>query len=391
MTSRWGKYLLSGIMIAVLAGCQSRPTDRGQQYKDGHLEQPLELVNEPNATGKPVNAKDYSDQVKVINQSSPGLYGRNSSTFNAVENWMLSGADTSKLNLFGLNAYQMEGVDNFGNVQFTGYYTPVLQARYTPQGEFRYPLYRMPAKGKKGRLPNRASIYAGALDSRNLVIAYTNSLVDNFMMEVQGSGYVDFGDGRPLTFFGYAGKNGHAYRSIGKVLIDRGEVAKADMSMQAIRHWAETHSEAEVRELLEQNPSFVFFKPEMYAPVKGASAVPLIAKASVASDRSLIPAGTTLLAEVPLLDNLGKFTGQYQMRLMVALDVGGAIKGQHFDIYQGIGHEAGQAAGFYNHYGRVWVLKNAQSNGPLFTAYQGSAKTAPAGNGSSLLVSNQGQ
>ncbi|EEQ02563.1 Membrane-bound lytic murein transglycosylase A [Yersinia rohdei ATCC 43380] len=375
-------------MIAVLAGCQSRPTDHGQQYKDGRLEQSLQLVNEPNATGKPVNAKDYSDQVKVINQSSPGLYSRNSNTFNAVENWMLAGADPSKLSLFGLNAYQMEGVDNFGNVQFTGYYTPVLQARYTPQGEFRHPLYRMPAKGK-GRLPNRAAIYSGALDNRNLAIAYTNSLVDNFMMEVQGSGYIDFGDGQPLTFFGYAGKNGHAYRSIGKVLIDRGEVAKADMSMQAIRHWAETHSEAEVRELLEQNPSFVFFKPAMYAPVKGASAVPLIAKASVASDRSLIPPGTTLLAEVPLLDNQGKFTGQYQMRLMVALDVGGAIKGQHFDIYQGIGHEAGQAAGFYNHYGRVWVLKNAQSSGPLFTAYQGDKTATPANTGSSLLVSNK--
>ncbi|PSH24010.1 murein transglycosylase A [Yersinia pseudotuberculosis] len=388
MTNRWGKYLLSGIMIAVLAGCQSRPTDRGQQYKDGRLEQSLELVNEPNAAGKPVNAKDYSDQVKVINQSSPGLYNRNSDTFNAVQNWMLAGADTSKLSLFGLNAYQMEGVDNFGNVQFTGYYTPVLQARYTPQGEFRHPLYRMPAKGKR-RLPDRAAIYAGALDNRNLIIAYTNSLVDNFMMEVQGSGYVDYGDGRPLTFFGYAGKNGHAYRSIGKVLIDRGEVARADMSMQAIRQWAENHSEAEVRELLEQNPSFVFFKPVMYAPVKGASAVPLIAKASVASDKSLIPPGTTLLAEVPLLDDQGKFTGKYQMRLMVALDVGGAIKGQHFDIYQGIGHEAGQAAGFYNHYGRVWVLKNAQSSGPLFTAYKGGTQSEPASNDSSLLVNNQ--
>ncbi|SUP85307.1 murein transglycosylase A [Yersinia wautersii] len=388
MTSRWGKYLLSGIMIAVLAGCQSRPTDRGQQYKDGRLEQSLELVNEPNAAGKPVNAKGYSDQVKVINQSSPGLYNRNSDTFNAVQNWMLAGADTSKLSLFGLNAYQMEGVDNFGNVQFTGYYTPVLQARYTPQGEFRHPLYRMPAKGKR-RLPDRAAIYAGALDNRNLIIAYTNSLVDNFMMEVQGSGYVDYGDGRPLTFFGYAGKNGHAYRSIGKVLIDRGEVARADMSMQAIRQWAENHSEAEVRELLEQNPSFVFFKPVMYAPVKGASAVPLIAKASVASDKSLIPPGTTLLAEVPLLDDQGKFTGKYQMRLMVALDVGGAIKGQHFDIYQGIGHEAGQAAGFYNHYGRVWVLKNAQSSGPLFTAYKGGTQSEPASNDSSLLVNNQ--
>jgi membrane-bound lytic murein transglycosylase A len=99
------------------------------------------------------------------------------------------------------------------------------------------------------------------------------------------------------------------------------------MSMQAIRHWGETHSEAEVRELLEQNPSFVFFKPQSFAPVKGASAVPLIGRASVASDRSIIPAGTTLLAEVPLLDNNGKFTGQYELRLMVALDVGGAIKG----------------------------------------------------------------
>lgn len=114
--------------------------------------------------------------------------------------------------------------------------------------------------------------------------------------------------------------------------------------MQAIREWGEKHSEAEVRELLEQNPSFVFFKPQNFAPVKGASAVPLIGRASVASDRSIIPAGTTLLAEVPLLDNNGKFNGQYELRLMVALDVGGAIKGQHFDIYQGIGPDAGHRA-----------------------------------------------
>ncbi|MDX5627978.1 MULTISPECIES: murein transglycosylase A [unclassified Brenneria] len=387
MRGCWGKYLLTGVVIAILAGCQSRPTDRGQQYKDGHLNQPLELVNEPNATGKPVNARDFADQVTEIRNASPNLYTSNNSTFQAIQNWMLSGADTRELGKFGLSAWQMEGVDNFGNVQFTGYYTPVLQARYTRQGEFRYPLYAMPARGKKNRrLPDRASIYAGALND-DLVLAWTNSLVDNFMMEVQGSAYIDFGDGRPLTFYGYAGKNGHAYRSIGKVLIDRGEVAREDMSMQAIRQWAEQHSEYEVRELLEQNPSFVFFKPMMTSPVKGASAVPLVAKASVASDRSLIPAGTALLAEVPLLDNDGKFTGKYEMRLMVALDVGGAIKGQHFDIYQGIGHEAGHAAGFYNHYGRVWVLKNNQSNGTLFSASQAGPLTSSNSSGS-LLVGN---
>ena len=215
MKGRWGKYVLTAVVIAILAGCQSRPTDRGQQYKDGHLNQPLELVNEPNAKGKPVNARDFMTQVSEIRSASPNLYSRNNTTFQAIENWMMSGADTRELSKFGLNAWQMEGVDNFGNVQFTGYYTPVLQARHTRQGEFRHPLYAMPSKGRKNsRLPDRAGIYAGALDER-LVLAWTNSLVDNFMMEVQGSAYIDFGDGRPLTFFGYAGKNGHAYRSIG--------------------------------------------------------------------------------------------------------------------------------------------------------------------------------
>jgi membrane-bound lytic murein transglycosylase A len=73
------------------------------------------------------------------------------------------------------------------------------------------------------------------------------------------------------------------------VLIDRGEVKKEDMSMQAIREWGEKHSEAEVRELLEQNPSFVFFKPQTFAGERGQR-VPLIGRASVASDRSIIPA-----------------------------------------------------------------------------------------------------
>ncbi|SLM64160.1 murein transglycosylase A [Dickeya aquatica] len=368
MKGWWGKYVLTGVVIAILAGCQTRPGDRGQQYKDGRLDQPFEWVNTPNASGSPANGGDFMQQVSRIQSASPGLYSRNSAVFQSIANWLQSGGIRVSCRSFGLNAWQMEGVDNFGNVQFTGYYTPVVQARHTPQGEFRFPLYAMPSAGKNRRLPDRASIYAGALSSQ-LAIAWTNSLMDNFMMEVQGSGYVDFGDGSPLTFFGYAGKNGHAYRSIGKVLIDRGEVAKEAMSMQAIRQWAERHSEAAVRELLEQNPSFVFFKPMASMPVKGASAVPLVARASVASDRSLIPPGTTLLAEVPLLDNQGKFTGKYEMRLMVALDVGGAIKGQHFDIYQGIGTEAGHAAGYYNHYGRVWVLKGQSASAmPLLSS-----------------------
>lgn len=360
MKGRWTRYLFTGAMIALLAACSSKPTDRGQQYQDGKFTQPLSLVNQPDATGVPINGGDFIEQVNQVRSASPRLYSSQSDVFAAVQQWLRAGGDTRALSQFGLNAWQMEGVDNYGNVQFTGYYTPVIQARYTRQGEFQYPLYRMPPK--RGRLPSRAQIYAGAL-SDSYVLAWSNSLMDNFIMDVQGSGYIDFGDGRPLTFYGYAGKNGHGYYSIGKVLIDRGEVKREDMSMQAIRHWGETHSEAEVRELLEQNPSFVFFKPQAYSAVKGASAVPLIGRASVASDRSIVPAGSTILAEVPLLSNKGKFTGQYELRLMVALDVGGAINGQHFDIYQGIGPDAGHRAGWYNHYGRVWVLKSATGSG----------------------------
>ncbi|QZQ51027.1 murein transglycosylase A [Erwinia persicina] len=373
MKAGWAKYLVTGTLLALLAGCSSKPTDRGQQYKDGKLDQPLALVNQPNAKGRPVNGKDFADQVSQIRFASSAMYSRQAGTYSAIESWLMAGGDTRQLRQFGLDAYQMEGTDNYGNVQFTGYYTPVIQARYTRQGEFQYPLYRMPPRAKGRKLPSRADIYSGALDDR-YVAAYSNSLMDNFIMDVQGSGYVDYGDGRPLMFFGYGGKNGHAYRSIGKVLIDRGEVKREDMSMQAIRQWGEEHSPAEVRELLEQNPSFVFFKPENFAPVRGASAVPLVAKASVASDRSLIPPGTALLAEIPLLDNNGKFTGKYEMRMMVSLDVGGAIKGQHFDIYQGIGPDAGHMAGWFNHYGRVWVLKNAPGAGtPLFSSAQNNA------------------
>ncbi|VTP77116.1 Membrane-bound lytic murein transglycosylase A precursor [Leclercia adecarboxylata] len=74
------------------------------------------------------------------------------------------GADTRTMRQYGIDAWQMEGTDNYGNVQFTGYYTPVVQARHTAQGEFKYPIYRMPPK--RGRLPSRAEIYSGALSDQ---------------------------------------------------------------------------------------------------------------------------------------------------------------------------------------------------------------------------------
>lgn len=355
MREMWFRVIFVSLSIFLLISCQQHAVvSYGQQYKDGQLTSKLVPVTKPNVNGKPINSSDFINQILTINKISPHLYSGYYSTYNAIMSWLNSNASPDQLHQFGLSIYQMQGQDHQGNVKFTGYYTPIIEARSQPDNTFRYPIYRMPSY--KGQLPPRQEIYNGALADQQLEIAYSSSLIDNFMMEVQGSAYLNLDNEQPLNFFAYAGKNGHSYHSIGRVLIDRQQITKDAMSMQAIYQWVAQHNETEVMELFSQNPSFVFFVNKGVAQVKGASGVPLIAKTAVAADRKLIAPGTPLLAEVPILNEQGLFTGKYELRLMIALDVGGAIKGNHFDIYHGIGKHAGNEAGFFNHYGRVWVL-----------------------------------
>ncbi|SCB99863.1 membrane-bound lytic murein transglycosylase A [Gilliamella bombicola] len=342
------------IMLSLLSGCQSNKNE-GKEYRDGKLPLPLN-ISHPQLSA-PINISDYIIQVSKIKEISPSLYQKNEHIYKAIDAWINRSLSTSEFKKVGLNSYEMAGQDGYGNVHLTGYYTPVIKARHTPTAEFKYPIYKMPPKTIKGRLPSREQIYNGALSGKGLEIAYSNSLMDNFIMEVQGSAYIDFEDGSPLVFFCYGGKNGHGYSSIGRLLVEQGEIEKEKMSIQAIKDWAKNKSEKKLKELLIQNRSFIFFKPQHNAEVKGAAAVPLVANASIASDKSLIPIGSVVLVDVPLLDNDGQYRGRRETRLMVALDVGGAIKGHHFDLYLGIGDKAGKLAGYYNHYGRAWVIK----------------------------------
>lgn len=341
------------LVLFLLTGCQSHPTNKGQQYSEGRFAQSLRL-NEPRLS-IPVNISDYVNQVAKLKLASPALYRKNEQVYKAIDDWINQSLNSTEFDKVGLNSYEMAGQDGYGNVLLTGYYTPVIKARHKPTAEFKYPIYKMP-KGK-GKFPTRERIYNGALAGKGLELAYSNSLIDNFIMEVQGSAYIDFEDGSPLVFFCYGGKNGYGYTSIGRLLVEQGEIEKEKMSMQSIRQWAELQSEARVKALLIQNRSFVFFKPQYNAEVKGSAGVPLIANASVASDRSLIPTGSVVLVDVPLIDDDGQYRGRREVRLMIALDVGGAIKGQHFDLYLGIGDKAGEQAGYYNHYGRAWVIQ----------------------------------
>lgn len=297
------------------------------------------------------NPGDVLQQINYVKSDSASLSKRYNNTYQKVIDWLISGGDTDDLEKFGLKANIMRGMDGYNNVLFTGYYSPVLHARKKPVGSFKHPIYALP----KDKRYTRKQIYEGALKGKGLELVYSNSQLDNFLLGVQGSGYVDLGNGQ-LNYLAYAGQNGFKYKAIGRLLVEKGEIPKEKMSIQAIKAWAKKHP-TELQSLLEENPSYVFFKNDPSGKVKGSAGIPLVPLASVASDRAVIPSGSTLLVEVPQIDKEGHFTGKYSYRLMIALDVGGAINGQHLDLYQGIGDKAGHTAGLMKHYGRVWVLK----------------------------------
>ncbi|MEZ8131745.1 murein transglycosylase A [Enterovibrio norvegicus] len=337
----------------LLAAC-ARPTDRGQQYIDGSFDDVLNPVTSV-ASDK---TKDYSlfpAQLEKVETLSPSLSQPNQPLYDSVKAWLAESGEPTALTDYGILLEQMGGGDGNGNVMFTGYFSPVIEMRHQRDALFRYPVYAKPTCGE--RCPTREEIYNGALDGLGLELGYSASLIDNFIMEVQGSGFIDFGDDDPLEYFAYGGKNGHPYVSIGKVLIERDEVSREKMSLKAIKDWvAAQQEEATVVELLNQNPSYVFFAPRAAAPVTGTAGIPLLSGASVAADRAYLPMGSVLLAEIPQLDEQGNWNGQHILKLLMALDTGGAVKKNHLDLYHGMGEEAGIKAGHHKHFGRVWKL-----------------------------------
>jgi len=269
---------------------------------------------------------------------------------NEINNWLQNPAQQPQL-----IAHQLAGQDSRGNVQITGYYVPILPVRHLPDDIYRYPLYRKPTqRNEGGGFPSREEIdFESALAGQGLEIAYTSDLVDNFFLHVQGSGVVEYEDGEQ-KLLSWGGVNGHAYRSIGKELIERGEIDRADISAQSIRQWLADNSDR-MREILSTNPSYLFFSEGPRDPV-GAANVPLTPLYSAAVDPSVIPLGSILLAQVPKLDSYGNLVG-HEFRLLLAQDKGGAIKGPgHIDWYQGIGEEAHFHAGQLKHFGKVWLL-----------------------------------
>jgi membrane-bound lytic murein transglycosylase A len=261
---------------------------------------------------------------------------------------------------------------------FTGYYEPLLRGARQSGGGFTVPLHGRPSglvtvdlgrfaddlEGRKiiGRvvdgmvapLPDRGEIAAGALDGDAPVIAWVDDPVDAFFLHVQGSGRVALADGGMLRV-GY-GANGHAYTSIGKVLIERGEIARADVSLQSIRAWLASNPD-QAADLLAANRSYVFFRELKGDGPLGAQEVALTPGRSLAIDRRFLSLGVPVWLDITAPGTSPGDADRPVRRLVIAQDTGGAIRGPvRGDVFWGFGPEAEFVAGHMKHRGGYYLL-----------------------------------
>ncbi|MDA3903817.1 MAG: MltA domain-containing protein [Desulfuromusa sp.] len=272
--------------------------------------------------------------------------------------------------------YQVRNEDGSPDGLITGYYGPELLGSRTATEEYKYPLYSQPDNmliialddlypelsnyRLRGRIVgNRVVPYFGREEIDNgdnplagQEIFWVKDPVQLFFLHIQGSGRIRLPDGE-LVMVNYANQNGHPYRSIGKLLLERNEMTRDQMSMQNIQRWVEENPEAG-KQLLAENPSYIFFRElsaEFTSP-PGALGVPLTALRSIAVDPRTIPLGAPVFLSTT-------FPGtEYPLQqLVVAQDTGGAIKGQvRADFFWGMGNDAGEIAGRMKQDGRLWVL-----------------------------------
>lgn len=235
--------------------------------------------------------------------------------------------------------------------KFTGYYTPIIQASAKPSAQFRYPIYRSPMAGSL-RLLSREAITQGALKNKRLEIAWTNDPVGLFYMQIQGSGILQYSDGR-RTALHFDGSNEKPYRSIARYMQQRGYL-NGNLGREKIQQWLHANP-THLKQVLNSNPRYVFFRPEAKG-VLTASGLPIIPGHSIAVDTNYIPFGSVVLAEVPIINSRGQRQGA-EWKLLLPQDRGAAIKGPgRMDIYTGKGEDARQIANQLTGHGRAYML-----------------------------------
>ncbi len=286
------------------------------------------------------------------------------------------GQDDAALRRLLEEQFRAFAVSNAGAAEglFTGYYEAELTGTRDPSAPGATPLYRLPPdlvtvdlgrfradlRGERligqvrdGRLVpylTREEIDAGALEGQGAELLWAADPVDVFFLHVQGSGRVVYPDGS-VTRVGFAGSNGHPFYAIGRALIAEGLVSREQASMQSIRDWLRANPD-KAREVMQRNARYIFFREIKGEGPIGAQGVPLTAGRSLAVDSKVLPLGVPLY-----LDTTWPATDRPLRRLMVAQDVGSAIKGVvRGDFFWGSGDAALAEAGRMKQSGRYYLL-----------------------------------
>ena len=237
---------------------------------------------------------------------------------------------------------------------YTGYFEPVLKGSRTRSPKYDVALLRAP--GSADPLPTRADIEQGALAGQGLEFVYLNDPVAAYILHVQGSGIIELDDGESIRV-GYAERNGHAYTSIGKILIEDGQIRSDEMTLDRLSCWLRANPEAG-QEIMWRNDSYIFFDELGAADltdVQGVDGIVLTAGRSMAVDTEFHAIGLPLFVNISGPSPDDGSTGI--RRLMVAQDVGSAIRGpERGDIFYGTGDEAGRRAGRLRHSGSMIAL-----------------------------------
>ena len=291
-----------------------------------------------------------------------------------------------------------------GKVLVTGYYVPVLHGSRHQSSRFCWPLYKRPDDlvsislaefgfwkcwqnssillrwlmnlGGLRALPirlfgrltadrkvipyfSREEIdYEKALDGQQLELVWLDDDIERFFLHIQGSGRIILDEGDDMMV-GYAAANGHPYRSIGAWLIRQGYMERETVTMPAIRKFIQDHPE-KAADIFTANPSYVFFRQLPNQDPLGCWQIPLTAGRSIATDKSLFPAGglAFLLTEIPSFSADGSIISwQSSGRLVLNQDTGGAIKGsRRVDLFCGAEKKAEQMAGVMKQPGRLFFL-----------------------------------
>ena len=325
----------------------------------------MELVSFPQIEGFFEDDLDYALEVFKKDCKRSKRY----ELFEEVCKKAESEKDGRKFFITNFQPYKLIDSKSSDEGTITGYYEPLLYGSLKKTKKYKYPVYKIPknlifsddenVKNHKSRgkmvgnkivpYDTRKEIEENPKNPNLEVIAYVYDKYDLFFLHIQGSGKIQLDNGK-LINVGYAEQNGWPYTGIGNYMLEKGYLTKNDLSIQGMKEFF-IKNPSKIDEVLNINASYIFFKVSKEG-AKGSLGSVLTAKRNLAVDRSYIPLGMPIF-----LSTKNPITKKPMNQLMVAADVGGAIKGEiRADFFWGFGSTAFEYAGRMKEKGKMYIL-----------------------------------